>query len=173
MSELDEATLDLLMARLARGEREAFDPLFAALSQRARRVARARLDAAGAADVTQSALLRVFARAHEFTPGCSALAWFYAIVANEVRSMQRSTRAHEPVDGLQLADAAPDAEQVALERELARALDAALAELDEDASGAIASLLGCAPVPALAPATLRKRISRAYAQLRLLMGELR
>ena len=69
MSDLDEATLDALMARLAQGERAAFDPLFRALEARARRLARARVDAASASDVAQSALLKVFARAHEFTPG--------------------------------------------------------------------------------------------------------
>jgi RNA polymerase sigma factor (sigma-70 family) len=173
MSEADEATLDLLMARLSRGERAAFDPLYEELSKRSRRVARMRLDAASAADVTQSALLKVFARAHEFTPGRSVLAWFYAIVANEVRSVQRSVRAHDPIDGLSVVDDAPDAEQVALERELARALETALGELDTDAGAAIASLLGRTEVPGLAPATLRKRISRAYAQLRLLLGDLR
>jgi RNA polymerase sigma factor (sigma-70 family) len=169
----DEATLDALMARLARGERAAFEPLFRALAPRASRVAHARLDAAAADDVAQSALLKVFARAHEFTPGRSALAWFYAIVANEVRAARRTQRVHDTLSGEERASDAPDGEALALARELSRALEAALAELDPAASEAIHALLGRGPAPVLESATLRKRVSRAYARLRILLGDLR
>ena len=66
---LRETDLDALMGRLASGERAAFVPLYGALWPRALRLARARLGADGAADVAQSALLKVFARASEFVPG--------------------------------------------------------------------------------------------------------
>jgi RNA polymerase sigma factor (sigma-70 family) len=161
------------MARLARGERDAFEPLFQELQPRARRVAEARLGESQAADVAQSALLKVFAHAHEFTPGRSALAWFYAIVANEVRSARRSSKQHEDITEHELAERADSAEQRLLTRELTLALEAAIDELDADASQAIHALLGRGAKPQLEAATLRKRVSRAYARLRILLGELR
>lgn len=172
VSELDEAALDDLMGRLALGERAAFDPLFRALEGRALRLARSRLDDASASDVAQSALLKVFARAHEFTPGRSALAWFYAIVANEVRSVQRKVRPLAPLSE-ELPLSTPDAEQILIERELSRALESALSELDSAAAMAIHAVLGRGPKPDLEPATLRKRASRAYARLRILLGDFR
>ena len=67
------------MARLADGEREAFDPLFRDLHPRALRFARARLGPDLAQDAAQAALVKVFARASEFTPGAAVLPWFYAV----------------------------------------------------------------------------------------------
>jgi DNA-directed RNA polymerase specialized sigma24 family protein len=71
-------------------------------------------------------------------------------------------------DGV-LAPAA-GAEAMLIERELERALESALTELDGDAAAAIAGLLGRSQTPDVKPATLRKRLSRAYAKLRLLLG---
>jgi RNA polymerase sigma factor (sigma-70 family) len=173
VADANEATLDQLMARLAQGERAAFDPLFQQLAPRARRVAEARLGKANAADVAQSALLKLFAHAHEFTPGRSLLAWFYAILANEVRSARRAGKAHEAVQDHELMDERASAEQQLIERELLSALEAAVDELDADASEAIHALLGRGPKPQLESATLRKRVSRAYARLRIMLGELR
>jgi len=45
--------------------------------------------------------------------------------------------------------------------------------LDDKAASAVRSLLGESERPDLAPMTYRKRVSRAYARLRLLLGELR
>ncbi len=161
------------MSRLARGDRTAFDDLYAALGPRALRVARLRAAGEDPRDVAQQVLERVFARASEFTPGRPCLPWFYAILANELRG-ERRRRARLVYSDSAAEDAtAPDADAEAalLERELSRALEAAVAELDADSAAAIAALLGRATTPAVKPATLRKRISRAYAKLRLLLGE--
>ena len=103
VSGASERELDLLMARLADGDRTAFDPLFAALHPRAVALARMRLDASDADDAAQQTLVRVFSRASEFTPGRPVLPWFYAIAANEIhavtrrraRDRSRETRAEE------------------------------------------------------------------------------
>src|SRR6187401_3131830 len=84
-----EADLDELMSRLAGGDRSAFDALYQALRPRALRLVTMRLGAGHAADVAQSALLNVFARASEFERGKPCLPWFYAVVANEIRSARR------------------------------------------------------------------------------------
>jgi RNA polymerase sigma-70 factor (ECF subfamily) len=163
------------MARLAQGDRTAFDPLYAALRPRALRFASSRLGEADAPDVAQSALLRVFSRASEFTPGKPCLPWFYAIVANEIRSRARKRSLcspHEMGDALVAELAAPDAdaESQLLDRELERALELAIDGLDDEAAEAIRVTLGRAPAPHVKPPTFRKRVSRAYAKLRLLLG---
>lgn len=172
MRDPEEEDLDAMMARLAEGDRSAFDGLFAALYPRAERVASRRLGPSLAADAAQAALLRVFARAAEFVPGRPVLPWFYAIVANEVRAHERREGLGRP--HVLPADLGPDRddgpEQVLLERELHRALAQAIARLDGPSADAIRVLLGEEPQPAIDPATFRKRVSRAYARLRLLLG---
>jgi RNA polymerase sigma-70 factor (ECF subfamily) len=170
----DEDELDRTMARLADGEREAFDPLFRALHPRALRFARARLGPDLAQDAAQAALVKVFARASEFTPGAAVLPWFYAVVANEMRAVART---HAPRDGVPSASAespwaaAPaDPERLLLERELHDAMERAVANLDAPSAAAIGALLGRAARPAVSEVALRKRISRAYARLRVLLG---
>lgn len=174
MATESEAELDALMGRLATGDRSAFEPLFRALRPRAQRFARARMADDRAEDVAQSALLRVFAHAHRFVAGRPALPWFYAIVANEIRAARRDARRED-------SEAAPDlraaeaqtAEELLLTRELLRALDLAVATLDDDAAAAIHAQLGTTERPLLTSSTFRKRVSRAYTRLRVLLGELR
>ena len=154
------------MSRLAGGDRTAFDPLYAALRPRARALAGRRLPRPLADDVAQSSLLRVFARASDFMPGRPCLPWFYAIVANEIRSAHRQ-EARSPTMEISpdtIVDT-QDAEAQMIVREAERALELAI-----ESAHAIAALLGRSPPPDIAPATLRKRVSRAYAKLRLLLG---
>jgi RNA polymerase sigma-70 factor, ECF subfamily len=169
---VNEATLDALMERLARGDRSAFEPLYLALQPRALRLSTARVGAATAKDVAQSALLKVFSRASEFQAGRPCLPWFYAIVANEIRSALRSRGRYvlDELAGQELIDEARNAEAELVTRELERALELALDSLDVDAANALRAMLGLAPMPDVNPATFRKRVSRAYAKLRLLFG---
>jgi RNA polymerase sigma-70 factor, ECF subfamily len=166
-----EAELDALMARLAEGDRGAFDALFRALHPRALRLARARLDLANAEDVAQSALIKVFARASEFTPGRPVLPWFYAVLSNELRSLvrrQKRTVLTEPARFVGADE--QDLEAELLQRELARALELAIAELDREAAEAIHAMLERGERPQIDPVAFRKRVSRAYARLRLYLG---
>jgi RNA polymerase sigma-70 factor (ECF subfamily) len=166
-----EGDLDALMARLSRGDRSAFDPLYEALRPRALRLSRARLGDDSAGDVAQAALLNVFARASEFTAGKPCLPWFYAIVANEIQARRR--RDGRLVLGAEPAESAldePDPEAQVMQRELERALDLAVGALDDASANAVRAMLGLVPMPAVAPATFRKRLSRAYGRLRLLLG---
>ncbi|MBX3227819.1 MAG: RNA polymerase sigma factor [Labilithrix sp.] len=165
-----EAELDEWMARLARGDRSAFDPLYAGLRPRAARVVARHVAPSRAEDVLQSALMNVFARASEFTPGRPCLPWFYAVVANEVRAARRRDAR------LVLGDPPPDAlvddddpESLLARRELERSIELAIDALDTEAANAILALLGRAPLPDLPAPTVRKRVSRAYGKLRLLL----
>jgi RNA polymerase sigma-70 factor (ECF subfamily) len=167
-----EAELDRLMGQLARGDRSAFEPLYFELRPRAIRLARKRLGESDANDVAQNALLKIFSRASEFTPGRPCLPWFYAIVANEIQSSRRrQARFTDHDEVLQnKAIGEDDAEAQLVAREMERALELAIDELDEDGANAINAMLGNAPLPNLSAATFRKRVSRAYAKLRLLLG---
>lgn len=170
MRERAENELDAWMARLADGDRDAFDPLFRALLPRALRLARRRLPKELADDAAQSAMMKLFARASEFRAGAAALPWFYAIVANEIRAVQRrAPRSSEPIEDQPLA-ADGDPETALLRCELQSALDAAIGSLDRASADAIAAILGEAPGPAVRDAAFRKRVSRAYARLRVLLG---
>jgi RNA polymerase sigma-70 factor (ECF subfamily) len=170
----DEDELDRTMARLADGEREAFDPLFRALHPRALRFARARLGPDLAQDAAQAALVKVFSRASEFTPGAAVLPWFYAVVANEMRAVARTHVPREAgfEDGAESpwVASSEDPERLLLERELHEAMERAIADLDEPSAEAIGVLLGRAARPAVGEVAFRKRISRAYARLRVLLG---
>lgn len=169
MEARSEADLDALMARLAEGDRSAFEPLFRALHPRALRLARAKLDAASAGDVAQCALLKVFARASEFTPGRPVLPWFYAVVANELRSHLRRQQRVVVMESIEISTD-DDLEAQLLERELSRALERAIEQLDGEAAEAIHAMLERGERPRIDPVAFRKRVSRAYARLRLLFG---
>src|SRR5262249_18390054 len=143
----------------------------AALRPRAMRLVAARLGGTRAADVAQAALTKVFANASSFEPGRPCLPWFYAIVANEIPSAPRPQIRPAPAE--LRADALPDAydaEAQMVDRELGRALELAIDSLDDDAANAIRVLLGREPAADIPRPTFRKRVSRAYAKLRLLLG---
>ena len=164
----------MLMSRLAQGEREAFDPLFRALYPRALRLMRVELPSDQAADAAQSALMRVFARAGEFEAGRPVLPWFYAILTNELRTERRRgharrRRAAEETLAAELP-APDDPERALVERELHEALTRAIASLDDDSARAISFMLHGSERPAVTATAFRKRVSRAYARLRWLLG---
>jgi RNA polymerase sigma factor (sigma-70 family) len=169
-----EQELDSLMSRLAQGDREAFDPLFRALYPRAMRLMRVELPSDQAADAAQSALLRLFSRAGEFQAGRPVLPWFYAILANELRTERRrgGARRLRFADEKLAADlAAPDdPERAIVERELHDALARAIASLDDDSARAISFMLHGSERPPVTATAFRKRVSRAYARLRWLLG---
>jgi len=170
-----EAELDAWMAQLASGDRGAFELLFRALRPRAERFARCRLPPAQAEDAAQNALLKVFARASEFSAGRPVLPWFYAVCTNEIRSEARREKGGVGLDdALAIPTGEPSAEEVLLREELESALRAAIEGLEGDHAAAIACALGRAERPSIPDATFRKRLSRAYQQLRALLrgGEL-
>jgi len=160
-----EQQLDEWMAALARGDRDAFTPLFRELHPRALRFAAYRLPASHTEELAQQVLVAVFARASEFTPERAVLPWFYAVCLNEARRIQRTLTGTEEVP-----ESLPSSERLAdamiEKRELQVALERAIATLDTRSAEAIAFLLGRGGRPEVPDVTLRKRISRAYARLR-------
>jgi RNA polymerase sigma factor (sigma-70 family) len=164
------------MSRLSQGEREVFDPLFRALYPRALRLARTKVAEDDAVDAAQSIMMKVFARASEFEGGKPVLPWFYAVAANELRSVRRRAvvRGKRAVDEERGHDVqgAGDPERLLLEQELRGCLDEAIAALDDTSAEAIACMIDDRPYPGIGASAFRKRVSRAYARLRLLLGGL-
>jgi RNA polymerase sigma factor (sigma-70 family) len=162
------------MSRLSQGEREAFDPLFRALYPRAMRLARRRLTEDQATDAAQVVMMKVFSRASDFEAGKPVLPWFYAVAANELRTFDRrhaslgARRADQKLE--HLASESRDPERLVLDQELRVCVDRAIASLDESSAEAIRCLLEDRPIPELSAAAFRKRVSRAYAKLRQLLG---
>lgn len=165
---LAERDLDCLMDRLADGDRDAFDPLFRALWPRALAAACRRLEPSAAGDAAQATMMKLFARAARFRRGSPMLPWFYAIAANEIRAAARRAKSHVEVD--EALPAGDDPERLAIDGELRAALARALESLDAAAAEAIAAILGDGERPRAHDPAFRKRVSRAYAKLRVLLG---
>lgn len=174
MQSLSEAELDGLMNRLVDGDRSAFTPLFEALYPRAIAVARRRLDDAHAEDAAQRTMTALFARAIEFTPGRPLLPWFYAIAANETHTVSRKLRLAQireaPASEAKLVAAEDDPESALALAETRALVRDALRSLDPLSAAAIEGQLANEPLGGPRSPAVRKRLSRAIARLRSLLG---
>jgi RNA polymerase sigma-70 factor (ECF subfamily) len=160
------ARLSRELARLADGDRDAFDAVFAGLWPEVRAFVGRVLPPADADDVAQGALLRVFARASDYERDRDALAWAVGIAAWEVRTHRRR-RQRRRETGLHAAPETAAAgltpEDAVIDADLRRALldvVGTLPELDREALGLDSP--GVQP----ASATQRKRRQRAIGRLR-------
>jgi RNA polymerase sigma factor (sigma-70 family) len=168
------AAVQAAFARLAGGERGAFDEIYGALWPLMRALCHRELaHAADAEDAAQRALIRLFERAADFDPGRSAVGWALTLAAWECRTTRRQ-RARGRLDPLSAAHEPPDeaqdpCAQVAAgeaRAHLAAALER-LAPLDRQTL--LDTLREDAPA-AVAGATFRKRRQRAMARLRAALG---
>ena len=166
------AELQRDLARLAGGDRQAFDGVFRHLWPVVRSLAERYLPTADADDAAQAALLKLFERAHEFDPARDAVAWAIGIAMWEIRTVRRRTwrrRNVEAIDDameLPLDTATPTAtpEERAIAADLAAAVGQTLATLraeDRDA------LLRYARDERSIGATFRKRLQRALGRMRI------
>ncbi|MCA9688630.1 MAG: sigma-70 family RNA polymerase sigma factor [Nannocystaceae bacterium] len=170
MSPDERTQLSAWMARLADGDRAAFDPLFSQLWPLLRGFS-ARLlgDPAAGEDVAQQALVRLFARASEFDADRDALSWALGITSWEVRSWRRrQQRCREASTDAppERADERADPERAAIVRDLDRALLDALDQLGVHDREALFTSLREVRELSVKPATLRKRRQRALDRLR-------
>ncbi len=160
------------LARLAAGEREAFDPVFTALWPPLRSLAERLLGPGSEAeDAAQEALMKVLSTVQSYDPARDGLSWAFAITAFEARTLrQRRLRRRESAgalpdhpDSASPEGALADAE---LRARLAQAIDL-LSPADRDE---IAAYLQLAPDEVGAAATRspaqRKRRQRALDRLR-------
>lgn len=154
-----------MMTRLADGDRGAMAPLFAVVWPIVQRFAARALGGPDADDVAQEALVRVFARAVDFDRERDALAWILAITMWEVRTARkkRLRRREDPM--VEVAGTRTPEDELA-ERELAAALEEVIAQLSPDDARTLRQAMAGQRAD-VAPATFRKRVSRAMGRLRV------
>lgn len=158
------------MARLADGDRSAFEPAYAALWPVVRSFCRRLLGDDDAEDAAQLALMKVFDRASSYDPGRDALTWVLALASWECRTVRRrrSRAAETDLGAVEeiAAFAGKTPESCAINAQLEAALVAVLGTLeDSDRETLRMTLLEDGPTT-LSPATFRKRRQRALEKLR-------
>jgi len=157
------------LVALADGDRRAFDTVYEAAWPRVHALASRLLrDNPAADDVAQDALVAVFDRACDFDASLGpAMPWILGIAAWRVRTHRRRVQRRREDPWGPAADAAgDDPEAAAQRRELVRAVEAVLGELDERDRQALLATLGDRP----ATATFRKRLERARRRLIASLG---
>lgn len=156
------------MARLADGDRSAFDPVFEALWPVVRAFCvRALGGAADADDAAQAALMRVFSRAVDFDRSRRALPWVVEIAAWECRTVRRRRERRREVRGSFPESVDPDRspEEAAVESNLQAAALEVLGTLGPRDVETLTSFQGGAH--GAQGARFRKRVQRALFRLRL------
>lgn len=159
------ARLDRALARLAGGERDAFDEVFSLAWPVLRSLALSLLkDPAEAEDAAQRALMKLFSHASRFEAGRAALPWIATFGINEVRTSRSRSRRRVHEEICPRTPAPDDLESELLDADLLAALQQVLGELTEDDRVALGLVPG--EDSATAPATRRKRKQRALSRLR-------
>jgi RNA polymerase sigma-70 factor (ECF subfamily) len=157
------------MARLALGDRAAFDVVFATLRPVVEHFSRRMLGpGADAADAAQQAMLKLFEQASDYERGRDAAAWALAICAWECRTV-RTRRVRRREVGIAEAGEPPDErdpERATIGKQLESAAREILGQLSEaDRETLLATIAGERGAE-VSVATFRKRRERAVARLR-------
>jgi RNA polymerase sigma-70 factor (ECF subfamily) len=161
-------TVHEAMVRLAVGDREAFDTVFAGLwPELLSFVRRAMPGDSDAEDLAQQALLKIFFRISDFDTSRDGVAWAFGIALYEVRTRRRQRQRRREVAAeaaMSAIEGGASPEDLLIEADLRRAVAEALGELT-DADRAVLSPDTGAPAP-LSAAAWRKRRQRAVHRLR-------
>lgn len=123
---------DELVCRVRAGDAALFGAIMRRHNPRLYRVARAIVrDDAEAEDVLQQAYLSAYLHLGQFAGAARFSTWLTRIVVNEASARLRRRRAHARVEEVQAASEAPTPEAQAMDREMIRALEAAIDGLPE------------------------------------------
>lgn len=179
-SQIFPEPLALLMPRIAAGDTAAFAKVVRALQGPGLRLAdRALNDRAGAEDVVQVALTRVWTLAGRFDPDRGSVeGWFRRIVVNLCLDRRRALRLVVPLaEADAVASPAPDPFAVAAAGQQRARLDAAMARLNPRQRAALAlfhgeglSMAEIAAALETTPKAVEGLLGRARMELRTLIG---
>lgn len=176
-----------LIARAARGDREAFDAILRPRWDRLFRIAlRIVGDPEDARDVAQRAALRLWETLDRFRPGEDLDAWIYRMATNLAIDSLRRRRARPEsavapavLASVEPSDPRPDPERRVLASELERALEVVTADLAprQKAVFVLARIEGMTPseiarVLDMAPSTARNHLFQARAHVARRLREL-
>ncbi len=175
-----EPPLALLMARVADGDAAAFTQLARALQGPGLRLADRTLnDRAGAEDVVQVALTRMWTMAARFDPARGSVeGWFRRIVVNLCLDRRRSMKLVAPLaEADDVPSGAPDPFEAAVANDRRARLGAAMARLAPRQRAALAmfhgdglSMAEIAQILETTPKAIEGLLGRARMELRSLMG---
>lgn len=189
MPAVGDAELRRLVAEAAAGDRAAAEAVLAAVRDDVYRLALRMLwHPEDAEDATQEALIRILTRLGSYRGEAAFRTWAYRVAANHILNWRQSRVERERLDfrrfGEELSEglaepdpAAPDARLLAEEVKLGCTLGMLLCLDREHRLAYVLSDVFELPSPDAAwicgvtPAALRKRASRARAQLRAFVGE--
>ena len=163
---MEPSELDVLMGKLADGDRAAFSPLFRALWTPALKVCQRLVHGeADAADAAQTAMMKILERAGEYDKQRPALPWALGIAAWECRTlMKKQQRQKVAAEAPELSDGGSTADEVE-QKLLVSAAMHAMGELSKaDQDTLTATYWDTAA--AVGGATFRKRRERALTRLR-------
>ena len=176
----DRVADEVTLVERARRDRHAFAPLYARYFDPVYRYCYRRL---GSHEAAEDATSQVFAKALDALPryearGRSFRAWLFAIAYNVIVDGYRGRRPSTPLaDAIAVIDAAPTPEEFIVADEDRRSLRALLDRLPPDQRRVVelrlAGLSGAEIADALGRSigSVRSSQFRAYARLRVLMGE--
>ena len=164
----EDEDLDVLMARLAEGDRSVFSAVFARIWPPTERFCRSLLkNEADASDAAQEAMQKILERASDYDPTRPAMPWALAIAAWECRTLQcKRLRRREVLDDQEHDRVGDDQEEALVKHDLAEAALAAMGELSKvDRDTLLSTFVDEAPSGG--GATFRKRRERALVRLRM------
>ena len=167
MQSTHEDEIEVLLTRLADGDRSVFSLVFKRLWDPIHRFCLSMLrQEADAADAAQQAMAKIFERASDYDPKRPAMPWALTIAAWECRTLQRKRfRRRESPEDTAAEPIDERAEAELIRRDLTQAALTAMSELAEtDRETLLATFLDEA-TPVGGP-TLRKRRQRALDRLR-------
>jgi RNA polymerase sigma-70 factor (ECF subfamily) len=167
MDEKPEESLEVLMARLADGDRSVFSRVFKELWAPTHRLCMTLLkNEADASDAAQEALAKVLERASDYDRTRRAMPWALAIAAWECKTLRKKlARRREVPEHDVLEPTGGDAREELVRRDLFQAAISAMGELSPtDRETLVATFWDEAG--AVSGATFRKRRERALERLR-------
>jgi RNA polymerase sigma factor (sigma-70 family) len=156
------------LSLLARGQREAFTPVFDILWPIYRRFARKSLPEGDAEDAAQEALLKLFVRANEFDPSRDASVFAIGVAYHEIRTWRRKRwrRREDPAEMDQQRGVVSTPHSAREEEELIEWGLSQLPDADRETLGLYAQGERSTTVTAVA---FRKRVQRALERLRAIV----
>lgn len=177
MADLPEDPLDMLMARLAQGDRSVFARVFELLWTPSFRLCLKLLkNEADAADAAQEALQKIFERASDYDRSRPAMPWAMAIAGWECRTILRKRGRRREVAEEEAKEETEErttesAEEKFVQQSLVEAAVAAMGALSKDDRETLVATFWD-EAAAVSGATLRKRRERAIARLRKMWRKL-
>jgi len=161
-------SLNGMMARLADGDRFAFDDAYGLLWPALLAFCKRALAPSDAEDAAQLALLKVFNRASTYERDKDGLTWAITIAAWEVRTIRkRHLRSRtSPMDADEHVSSAIDPETAAIDRELVDAARAVLGSLSESDQETLMATFADERPTEVSAVAFRKRRERALGRLK-------